>query len=141
MLSDMKPGNHQVGAERRVAAEGTIAIDVSIASATHALLGFRRNGQWNLHLAVAVCLGGACGGLIGPFLRASLLSNADTFRFAIGIMLTFVSVHLLLHARREYLRHGRIVGTDLLKRDGAKAGLGKMVIETVSFSFRSISWR
>jgi len=35
-----------------------------------ALLGFRRNGQWNLHLAVAVCLGGACGGMIGPFLRA-----------------------------------------------------------------------
>jgi squalene-hopene/tetraprenyl-beta-curcumene cyclase len=51
MLSDMKPGNHQVGAERRVAAEGTIAIDVSIASATHALLGFRRpDGHWVFEL-------------------------------------------------------------------------------------------
>jgi hypothetical protein len=106
-----------------------------------ALLGFRRNGQWNLHLAVAVCLGGACGGLIGPFLRASLLSNANTFRFAIGLMLTFVSIHLLIHARNEYRRHGRIVGTDLIKQSGAKGGLGKMVIETVSFSFRSIEIR
>jgi squalene-hopene/tetraprenyl-beta-curcumene cyclase len=51
MLSDMKPGNHQVGAERRVAAEGTIAIDASIASATHALLGFRRpDGHWVFEL-------------------------------------------------------------------------------------------
>jgi squalene-hopene/tetraprenyl-beta-curcumene cyclase len=47
----MKPGNHQVGAERRVAAEGTIAIDASIASATHALLGFRRpDGHWVFEL-------------------------------------------------------------------------------------------
>jgi uncharacterized membrane protein YfcA len=106
-----------------------------------ALLGFRRNGQWNPALAVAVCLGGACGGLIGPFLRASLLSNADTFRFAIGLMLTFVSIHLLLHARAEYRRHGRMVGIDLVKQNGPKGGLGKMVIETVSFTFRSIEIR
>jgi uncharacterized protein len=106
-----------------------------------ALMGFRRNGQWNLHLAAAVCLGGACGGLIGPFLRASLLSDADTFRFAIGLMLTFVSIHLLLHARTEYRRHGRIIGADLIEQDDAKSGFGKMVIETVSFTFRSIEIR
>jgi uncharacterized protein len=102
-----------------------------------ALLGFRRSGQWNPRLAVAVCLGGVCGGLIGPFLRASLLSNADTFRFAIGLMLTFVSLHLLLHARQEYRRHGAVVGTDLVGRD-ATGGLGRMVIRTVAFSWRSI---
>ena len=101
-----------------------------------ALLGFRRSGQWNPRLAVAVCLGGVCGGLIGPFLRASLLSNADIFRFAIGLMLTFVSLHLLLHAYQEYRRHGEVVGTDLL--DNRAGGLGKMVIRTITFSFRSI---
>src|SRR5690242_1355403 len=102
-----------------------------------ALLGFRRSGQWNPRLAAAVCLGGVCGGLIGPFLRASILSNADVFRFAIGLMLTFVSLHLLLHAWQEYRRHGRVVGTDLLEK-GAKAGVGKMVIRTLSFSFRAV---
>ena len=51
MLSDMKPGNHQVGAERRVAAEGAISVDASIASATRALLGFRRpDGHWVFEL-------------------------------------------------------------------------------------------
>jgi uncharacterized membrane protein YfcA len=102
-----------------------------------ALLGFRRSGQWNPRLAVAVCLGGACGGLIGPFLRASLLSNADIFRFAIGLMLTFVSLHLLLHAWSEYRRHGEVVGTDLVDKR-AKGGLGRMVIRTISFSLTTI---
>jgi uncharacterized membrane protein YfcA len=79
-----------------------------------------------------------CGGLIGPFLRSSLLSNADIFRFAIGLMLTFVSLHLLLHAWSEYRRHGQVVGTDLLEKGAAKGGPGKMVIRTISFSFRAI---
>src|ERR1700681_4368278 len=51
MLSDMKPGNHQVGAEGSVAAGGTVAIDASIASAAHALLDFRRpDGHWVFEL-------------------------------------------------------------------------------------------
>jgi len=45
-----------------------------------ALLGFRRTGQWNLRFAAWLCAGGALGGVIGPFLRATLLSDAAAFR-------------------------------------------------------------
>ena len=46
-----------------------------------ALLGFRRSGQWNLKFAAAVCIGGAVGGLIGPFLRAGLLARGRRVPF------------------------------------------------------------
>lgn len=59
-----------------------------------ALLGFRRSGQWNLKFAAAVCLGGAAGGIIGPFLRSSLLAAADVFHFAVGVALAIAGVHL-----------------------------------------------
>lgn len=59
-----------------------------------ALLGFRRSGQWNLKFAAAVCVGGAVGGLIGPFLRSSLLAAADVFHLAVGIALGIAGVHL-----------------------------------------------
>jgi hypothetical protein len=59
-----------------------------------ALLGFRRSGQWNLKFAAAVCVGGAVGGIIGPFLRASLLAAADVFHFAVGVALFIAGVHL-----------------------------------------------
>jgi uncharacterized membrane protein YfcA len=59
-----------------------------------ALLGFRRSGQWNLKFAAAVCAGGAVGGLIGPFLRSSLLGAKDVFHLAVGIALAIAGVHL-----------------------------------------------
>ena len=59
-----------------------------------ALLGFRRSGQWNLKFAGAVCLGGAVGGLIGPFLRSRLLAAADVFHFSVGIALAIAGIHL-----------------------------------------------
>ena len=59
-----------------------------------ALLGFRRTGQWNLKFAGWLCAGGVVGGLIGPFFRASLLADAVTFRFALGIALAFVGAQL-----------------------------------------------
>ncbi len=59
-----------------------------------ALLGFRRSGQWNLKFAGAVCLGGAVGGLIGPFLRSGLLAAADVFHFAVGVALAIAGIHL-----------------------------------------------
>ncbi|HEX2652524.1 MAG TPA: sulfite exporter TauE/SafE family protein [Xanthobacteraceae bacterium] len=103
-----------------------------------ALMGFRRSGQWNLNLAAAVCLGGVAGGLIGPFLRASVLSNAETFRFAIGLMLTFVALHLSYHAVVDYMRHGRVLGVDIAGKGGRP---DKISIETVSFTFLSIKIR
>lgn len=59
-----------------------------------ALLGFRRSGQWNPKFAAAVCVGGALGGLIGPFLRSGLLAAADVFHFAVGIALAIAGIHL-----------------------------------------------
>ena len=71
-----------------------------------ALLGFRRSGQWNLKFASAVCLGGAVGGIIGPFLRARLLAAADVFHLAVGVALAIAGVHLCYAAYHS--RGGRI---------------------------------
>jgi uncharacterized protein len=69
-----------------------------------ALLGFRRSGQWNLKFAAAVCVGGAVGGLIGPFLRSGLLAAKDVFHFAVGIALAIAGVHLCIAAFRKTAR-------------------------------------
>jgi uncharacterized membrane protein YfcA len=63
-----------------------------------ALLGFRKTGQWNVRLTAWLCAGGALGALIGPFTRATLLSDAAAFRLALGCALAFVSVQLCLKA-------------------------------------------
>ena len=60
-----------------------------------ALIGFHRSGQWNLRFAAWLCAGGALGALAGPFLRASLLADADAFRLALGIALVVVAAQLL----------------------------------------------
>ena len=69
-----------------------------------ALLGFRRSGQWNLKFAAAVCVGGVVGGLIGPFLRSSLLAAADVFHFATGIALAIAGIHLCFAAFKKTAR-------------------------------------
>lgn len=63
-----------------------------------ALLGFWRGGQWNLDFARWVCLGGAAGGLLGPFLRLTLFSEPKPFQLLVGLMLAFVGAHLLHEA-------------------------------------------
>ncbi len=63
-----------------------------------ALFGFRRNRQWNLDLALWVCLGGVVGGLIGPFVRITLLSDVKPFTFAVGLALTCAGGHLCYSA-------------------------------------------
>lgn len=63
-----------------------------------ALLGFRGSGQWNLDFAKWVCIGGAAGGLVGPFLRLTVLSEPKPFQLLVGLMLAFVGVHLLYEA-------------------------------------------
>jgi uncharacterized membrane protein YfcA len=59
-----------------------------------ALLGFRKTGQWNLEFAGWLCAGGVVGGLVGPFMRASLLADAAAFRFALGLALAIVGAQL-----------------------------------------------
>lgn len=79
-----------------------------------ALFGFRRNRQFNFDLAKWVCLGGIAGGLIGPFIRVSVLSDVEPFTFAVGIALVVAGFHLCLAAGRGYRE--RKTGTGLEAR-------------------------
>ncbi len=71
-----------------------------------ALFGFRRNRQWNLDFALWVCLGAIVGGLIGPFVRLTVLSDVKPFTFAVGLALIFASVHLCSAAFRGLFLRG-----------------------------------
>ena len=59
-----------------------------------ALFGFRRSGQFNRDFALWVCLGGAAGGLIGPFVRITVLADVKPFTFTVGLALVVAGVHL-----------------------------------------------
>lgn len=67
-----------------------------------ALFGFRRNHQWNLDFALWVCIGGASGALIGPFVRLTWLSDVKPFTFAVGLALVFVGGHLCVAAAKGF---------------------------------------
>lgn len=79
-----------------------------------ALFGYRRNGQFNLDLAKWVCLGGIVGGLIGPFIRITVLSDTEPFTFAVGLALLAAGLHLSLAALRGF--QGRRSGHGLEAR-------------------------
>jgi uncharacterized membrane protein YfcA len=89
-----------------------------------ALLGFRKTGQWNLEFAGWLCAGGILGGLVGPFIRASLLADAAAFRFALGLALTIVGAQLCYKA---------VVGFIARKKAHETTGAGPRArIETLS---------
>ena len=67
-----------------------------------ALFGFRRNRQWNSDFALWVCLGGAVGGLIGPVVRITPLSDVKPFTFAVGLALASAGTHLCYAAYRGF---------------------------------------
>lgn len=71
-----------------------------------ALFGFRRNRQWNLDFALWVCVGGIVGGLTGPFLRITLLSDVEPFTFAVGLALVFAGAHLTYAGIKGFLTRG-----------------------------------
>ena len=104
-----------------------------------ALLGFRRSGQWNPDLAVAVCLGGAVGALTGPFLRATVLANPDTFRATLGVALGLFGFQLCWKAAHDYAKYGRSVGRDFLVE--ANSSSTPFEIETTAKTWRSIAIR
>lgn len=76
-----------------------------------ALLGFRRSGQWNLDFALWVCAGGAVGGLVGPFLRSTVLAAAEPFRFTLGLALAFVGINLFYKSLHGFSASARAAGT------------------------------
>lgn len=104
-----------------------------------ALLGFRRSGQWNLDFALAVCLGGFAGALVGPFLRATVLANAATFRLALGAALALFGIQLCWKALRDHSTLGRTVGADFLSVE--EGGGKRFSIKTVSNNLRAVTIR
>lgn len=86
-----------------------------------ALFGFRRNRQWNLDFALWVCVGGASGALIGPFIRLTWLSDVKPFTFAVGLALVFVGGHLCVAAARGFLSRHSGEGIDARFRAEAVA--------------------
>lgn len=73
-----------------------------------ALFGFRRERQWNLDLALWVCLGGTLGGLVGPFFRVLLLADPRPFKAVVGLALGFMGWHLCYEVTPRFLaRAGR----------------------------------
>ena len=122
-----------------------------------ALFGFRRNRQWNLDFALWVCLGGVVGGLIGPFVRLTLLSDVKPFTFVVGLSLIFAGAHLCSASLRGFRKRYPAGGVEAkfaaeakarreagLPPTGIPAGIG---IETVSrgggrltIAFWDVTW-
>lgn len=109
-----------------------------------ALLGFRRSGQWNLDLAVAVCTGGVVGGVIGPFIRATVLANGNTFKNTLGIALALFGIQLCYRAASDYRRFGHLFGSRFVKVDDKAANGSRpteFALTTISRSFRHVTIR
>ena len=75
-----------------------------------ALFGFIRNKQSNWDFALWVCVGGAAGALIGPFIRLTVLSDPGPFKMAVGLALATAGVHLCWAAFRRANRSQGIEG-------------------------------
>lgn len=86
-----------------------------------ALFGFRRSKQWNLDLAAWVCLGGVVGGLIGPFVRVTVLSDVKPFTFAVGLALMFAGGHLCYAAVGVFRNRTSGIGLEAKFHAEAKA--------------------
>jgi uncharacterized protein len=100
-----------------------------------ALLGFRRSGQWNLDLAAAVCAGGLLGGMVGPFIRATVLSNDSAFKGTLGVALTVFGVQLCYRAVLNYRHFGTPFGSRLAAIDdraGSEGRPARFVLTTTS---------
>lgn len=66
-----------------------------------ALLGFWRGRQWNLDLAVPLCVGAVLGAPLGPFVRVFLLHDPGPFKALTGAALLLLSLQLWWERRRR----------------------------------------
>ena len=117
-----------------------------------ALLGYFRNRQWNLDLAMGLCVGAILGSPIGPFIRVYLLDDPEPFKAVIGIALFMMSIHLIVQVTPWYLRRttrqrafkekfDRMIN-ERLQAGKAPNGLpDDFKIETVQKSFKSVTIR
>jgi uncharacterized membrane protein YfcA len=115
-----------------------------------ALLGFYRNRQWNLNLAMGLCIGAVLGSPIGPFIRVYLLDDPDPFKAVIGLALFIMAVHLFVQITPWYLQRtvrqrAFKVKFDEMIRRRVKAGKAPsglpddFKIETIERSFRRVT--
>lgn len=90
-----------------------------------ALLGFRRSRQWNLEFAFWVCVGGALGAIVGPFVRLEILPEPRFFNLAAGIALLATGGNIVVPmlfgtgTPRSFERK-------VISHAAAQAGLGKL---------------
>lgn len=68
-----------------------------------ALLGYWRERQWNLDLALWLCIGALLGSPIGPFIRVYLLYDPIPFKAVVGLALVLMSVHLFIQITPWYI--------------------------------------
>jgi uncharacterized protein len=106
-----------------------------------ALLGFRRSGQWNLNFAAAVCAGGFLGGVIGPFLRATVLARPENFRATLGVALALFGLQLCYRALADYGRYGSQGGMRSFDARASQEMTSNFRIETAFQSFSRIAIR
>ncbi len=104
-----------------------------------ALIGFIRSRQTNWDFARWVCIGGVAGGLIGPFVRLTLLKDPKPFTFAVGLALAAAGFHLcygaLAASRRKAGIDAKFARAAAAQRDQGKALVGLppgLRIETLS---------
>jgi uncharacterized membrane protein YfcA len=64
-----------------------------------ALTGYYRGRQWNLDLALWLCIGAAVGSPLGPIIRFKFLLDPTPFKAAVGLALMVMSIHLLVQGR------------------------------------------
>lgn len=94
-----------------------------------ALLGFRRNGQFNRDFALPLCAGAVVGAMIGPFIRVGWLPNPVPFKSAVGVALVFVAFQMLSRV---------IMGPPAGSVAKAGAASGPMAIRTIAKSWTSL---
>ena len=69
-----------------------------------ALFGYWRGKQWNLDLALWLCVGAILGSPIGPFIRVYWLNDEVPFKAVIGLVLFGMSVNLWIQTTNWYLK-------------------------------------
>lgn len=106
-----------------------------------ALLGFRRTGQWNLKFAVWVCAGGMLGGLIGPFLRSTLLAAAGPFKLTLGVALAIAGLHLCYKAFHRVAPLARpATGAPMAKVETTALAGGQITVSYAGQSWTMSVW-
>lgn len=71
-----------------------------------ALLGYRKEGQWNSDFALLLSCGGTVGALLGPFVRTIWLFDAPRFKAALGTVMIYIGVSLSLRRRPSKRQDG-----------------------------------